>query len=209
MSASTSKSFNAACSALVLMGLLALSGCDEFFGNRAATPAAPNAPSPLVTSPDTDVEETASAEPGRDRRQWRATSASARSLTGNVTTSTQGRAGPLLLAYANGITITAERDATMKASAPMFPGAASFAETMNVDRQADVYLYRVTDEQLSPSAARSGGLCGTDRTAHVAVSEFVGAEGDWALRIASFRGGHAPGADADPQICSNYQYSVQ
>jgi hypothetical protein len=208
-----SKSFNAAFSALVLASVLgsalALGGCDEFFGKKPSTPAAPNAPSPLVTSPDTDVAETASAEPGRDRRQWRATSANARTLTGNLTTSTEGRGGPLLLAYATGITITAERDAAMKASSPMFPGAESFAEQMNVDRQADVYLYRVTDEQLSPSAAKAGGLCGADRTAHVAVSEFVGKEGNWALRVASFKGGASPGMDTDPQICGIYQYSVQ
>jgi hypothetical protein len=204
-----SKSFNAAFSALVLASVLALGGCDEFFGKKAATPSAPNAPSPLVTSPNTDVAEIASAEPGRDRRQWRADSANARTLTGNVTTSTEGRGGPLLLAYATGITITAERDATMKASAAIFPGASSFAEKMNVDRQADVYLYRVTDEQLSPSAAKAGGLCGVDRTAHVAVSEFVGKEGNWALRVAAFKGGPSPGTDVDPQICDIYQYSVQ
>ncbi len=208
-----SKSFNAAFSALVLASVLgstlALAGCDEFFGKKSSTQTAPNAPSPLVTSPDTDVAETASAEPGRDRRQWRADSGKAKSLTGNVTTSTEGRGGPLLLAYATGITITAERDATMKASSAMFPGGPNFAEEMNVDRQADVYLYRVLDEGLSPSAAHAGGLCGSDRTAHVAVSEFVGKEGNWALRVAAFKGGPSPGTDADPQLCDIYQYSVQ
>jgi hypothetical protein len=204
-----SKSFNAAFSALVLASVLALGGCDEFFGAKSSSPTAPNVPSPLVTSPDTDVSETASAEPGRDRRQWRAASTTARALTGNVTTSSAGRGGPLLLAYATGITITAERDATMKASSPIYPGSESFAEKMNVDRQADVYLYRVVDEQLSPSAAKAGGLCRADRTAHVAVSEFVGKEGNWALRVASFRGGPSPGTDSDPQLCDIYQYSVQ
>jgi hypothetical protein len=208
-----SKSFNAAFSALVLASVLgstlALAGCDEFFGKKSSSPTAPNAPSPLVTSPDTDVSETASAEPGRDRRQWRADSARAKALTGNVTTSTEGRGGPLLLAYATGITISADREATMKAAAAMFPGAPSFAEKMNVDKQADVYVYRVSDEGLSPSAAKSGGLCGADRTAHVVVSEFVGKEGNWALRIAAFRGQNSPGTDADPQLCDIYQYSVQ
>lgn len=206
-----SKSFNAAFSALVLASVLALGGCDEFFGKKSASsPTAPNAPSPLVTSPDTDVAETASAEPGRDRRQWRADSAKAKSLTGNVTTSTEGRGGPLLLAYATGITITANREATMKASSSMFPGAPSFAEKMNVDRQADVYVYRVSDEGLSPSAANAGGgLCGSDRTAHVVVSEFVGKEGNWALRVAAFKGQPSPGTEADPQLCDVYQYSVQ
>ncbi len=209
-----SKSFNAAFSALVLASVLgsvlALGGCDEFFGKKSSSsPSAPNAPSPLVTSPNTDVEETASAEPGRDRRQWRASSANARSLTGNVTTSTEGRGGPLLLAYATGITITADREALMKASSPMFAGAGNFADKMKVDRQADVYVYRVSDEQLSPSAAKAGGLCGADRTQHVVVSEFVGKEGNWALRIAAVKGQISPGTESEPQMLDSDQYSVQ
>lgn len=203
-----SKWSNAACNALAAVSVLALTGCDEFFGNKSSQANAATTQSPLVTSPDTDVAETASAEPGRDRRQWRAQSANARTLTGNVTTSTEGRGGPLLLAYATGITITAEHDATMKGSAPISPGGPSFSEEMNLDRQADVYIYRVTDEQLSPSAARSGGLCGPDRTMHVAVSEFVGKEGEWTLRVASFKGS-SPGADSNPQFCGAYLYSVQ
>jgi hypothetical protein len=43
----------------------------------------------------------------------------------------------------------------------------------------------------------------------VAVSEFVGKEGNWALRVAAFKGGPSPGTDDDPQICDIYQYSVQ
>ncbi len=204
-----SKWFNAACSALVLASALALSGCDEFFGNQAARPAVPNAPSPLVTSPVTDIAETASAEPGRDRRQWRASSANARSITGNVTTSSMGRGGTLLLASATGITVTAERDALVKATTPVFTGSGNFAVAMEIDPQVDVYLYRVTDEGLSPSAANNGGLCGDVRTTHVAVSEFVGKEGEWALRFAAFRGEPAPGMESDPQLCGTYQFTSQ
>lgn len=208
-----SKWFNAACSALVLASALtsslALTGCDEFFGKQAAKTAAPNAPSPLVTSPVTDIAETASAEPGRDRRQWRASSANARSITGNVTTSTSGRGGPLLLASATGITVTAERDALVKATTPVFAGADNFSATMGIDPQVDVYLYRVTDEGLSPSAATSGGLCGDARTTHVAVSEFVGKEGEWAMRFAAFKGEPSPGMETDPQLCGTYQFTSQ
>ena len=208
-----SKWFNAAFSALVLASALAspvaLSGCDEFFGKQAAKTAVPNAPSPLVTSPVTDIAETASAEPGRDRRQWRADSANARRITGNVTTSTSGPRGPLLLASATGITVTAERDALVKATTPLFAGSDNFVAAMGIDPQVDVYLYRVTDEGLSPSAAKNGGLCGDARTTHVAVSEFVGKEGNWALRVAAFRGQPSPGMESDPQLCGTYQYSSQ
>jgi hypothetical protein len=206
-----SKWFNARSRAVVLASVLAVAACDRLGGKKPEiAPGDRPGASDLITKADTDVDEVASAEPGRDRRQWRARSDLARTLTGSVTTSLDGgRGGPLMLAFESGITVTAERDAEVKGSSTIGAGGQTFASVMNVDPSASVYLYRVTGEQLSPSASH-GGLCQGEKTTHVAVSEFVGRDGNWVLRVASFRGEAAPGpeADGDPGLCSAFQYSV-
>lgn len=202
-----SKWFNAPCRAAILA--LALGACDQLTGGNSATtaPARPD-PTALVTRPDTNVDEIASAEPGRDRRQWQARTPTTQRVTGSVTTSlANGRSGPLILAFANGITITAERDAELRGSVSIGGGKPSFAEAMGGDSSARVYVYRVADEQLSPIAARAGGLCQTDHTNFVAVSEFVDKSGGWVLRVASFRGQTAPNSGEDPLLCQAFQYS--
>jgi hypothetical protein len=204
-----SKWFNARFRALAVASVLAVFGCDQLTGaNVESASDARRNPSAVVTRPDTDVDEVASAEPGRDRRQWRVASANARDFTGTVTTSMEGRSGPLMLAFANGITVTGESQGDMRGSASVGGGGESFAKQMNVDPSAKVYLYRVIDEQLSPSAARGGGLCGERRSTHVAVSEFVGASGNWVLRVASFGGGVSPGGAENPGLCRAFQYSA-
>lgn len=202
-----SKWFNAPCKAVILA--LALGACDQLpGGDSAKTPAAKPDPTALVTRPDTNVDEIASAEPGRDRRQWHAQSPAATRITGSVTTSLSGgRSGPLILAFANGITVTAERDAELRGSVSIGGGKPSFAEAMSGDPSARVYVYRVADEQLSPIAARTGGLCQADHTNFVAVSEFVDKSGGWVLRVASFRGQTAPNSGDDPLLCQAFQYS--
>jgi hypothetical protein len=203
-----SKWFNAPCNAVILA--LALAACDQLAGgNSASAPAPRRDPSALVTKPITDVEEIASAEPGRDRRQWRPLNDASTRQTGAVTTSlANGRSGPLMLAFANGITVAAERQAELKASVSIGGGKPSFAEAMAINPQAKVYVYRVVEEQLSPIAARTGGLCQANHSNFVAVSEFVDKTGDWTLRVAGFRGQEPPGdAEGDPQLCQAYKYS--
>jgi hypothetical protein len=192
----------------VLIAAFALAACDQLAGgNSAKAPAPRRDPTALVTSPNTDVDEIASAEPGRDRRQWRAQGDITTRVTGSVTTSLrEGRGGPLILAFANGITITGDRLAELRASTPSGVGQ-SFAELMAVNPNAKVYVYKVIDEQLSPAAARGGGLCQLDRTSHVAVSEFVDQSGDWVLRVAAFRGLTPPGEQTDPQLCHAFRYA--
>lgn len=192
----------------MLVAALALAACDQLaIGNSADAPAPRPDPTALVTSPNTDVDEIASAEPGRDRRQWRAQGETAQRITGSVTTSLQGgRGGPLILAFANGITLTADRMAELRASTPSGVGQ-SFANLMDANPDAKVYVYKVSDEQLSPAAARAGGLCQKDRTSHVVVTEFVDQSGDWVLRVAAFRGLTPPGEATDPQLCQAFRYA--
>lgn len=203
-----SKWSNARCKALAFASVLALLGCDQLTGGNGETAQEARNPSAVVTRPDMNVDEVASAVPGRDRRQWRVASQSARDFTGTVTTSMETRNGPLVLAFANGITVRAEGEGDLRGSASIGGGGENLATKMNVDPSARVYLYRVTDEQLSPSATRGGGLCGQRRTTHVAVSEFVGATGDWVLRVASFNGQVTIGGAEDPGFCQAYLYSA-
>jgi hypothetical protein len=184
-----------------------LCGCDQL--QNAVDPKSEERSSPtaIITRPDTDVDEVASAEPGRDRRQWRTSSPNARDFTGTVTTSTEGRMGPLMLAFANGITVKSEKETDVRASAPIGGGPETFAARMNMPPTGKVYIYRVLEEQLSPSAA-GGGLCRARRTTHVAVSEFVGASGNWVLRIASFNGQVSPGGADNPGLCDAFQYAA-
>jgi hypothetical protein len=202
-----SKWFSVRSKALFFASVLTLCACDQL--QNAVDPKSEERSSPtaIITRPDTDVDEVASAEPGRDRRQWRTSSSNARDFTGTVTTSTEGRMGPLMLAFANGITVRSEKETDVRASAPIGAGPETFASRMNMPPTGKVYIYRVLEEQLSPSAA-GGGLCRARRTTHVAVSEFVGASGNWVLRIASFNGQASPGGADNPGLCDAFQYAA-
>lgn len=203
-----SKWFNVRSKALVFASALVLCGCDQLQNAVDSKSQERSSPTAIITRPDTDVDEVASAEPGRDRRQWRVSSPNARDFTGTVTTSMEGRMGPLMLAFANGITVRSEKETDLRASSPVVGGAPeTFAARMNMPPSAKVYVYRVVEEQLSPSAA-GGGLCRARRTTHVAVSEFVGASGNWVLRIASFNGQASPGGADNPGLCDAFQYSA-
>ncbi|MGE3301958.1 MAG: hypothetical protein AB7M12_02465 [Hyphomonadaceae bacterium] len=194
--------------ALGLAGLLALTAaCDRIPGFKPKAEAGKHVdPTDLITTPDTDVDDVASAEPGRDRRQWRPRTDLARAQTGSVTTSIELRGGPLMLAFGNGITVTAERDAELRGAEASGVSGQTFAVLMNLDPSARVFVYRVKDEQLAPAAR--AGLCGDGVTTFVAVSEFVGKDGEWALRVASFKGKTAPGAGVDPELCGAFQYAA-
>jgi hypothetical protein len=156
------------------------------------------------TRPDTRVEEVASAEPGKARAQWRAATPRARDVTGNLTASLpDGRGGPLMLAFANGITVRLEQMALVTGGDRIMKGGQTFQSVMDVDPSAGVYVYRAANEKVDATAPM-GGLCGAQRLTFVAVSEFVSASGEWAFKVAPFRGASPPAPDAtiDPQPCA-------
>jgi hypothetical protein len=162
-----------------------------------------------VVEPETRVDTVPQEEPAIARTQWRATSDEARSVTGNLRVSLEGnRGGPVIFAFANGITITAQPYDVVPADSRSGVGGQSLAAVLGGDPRVDVYLYRVENENLSRSADR-GGLCGNARTRHMAVSEFVDGSGRWVFKIAAFRGEARPAAGADPEFCGAYAYTAQ
>jgi hypothetical protein len=189
--------------------LWALQGCGREQGEAAAV-----RPTTAISGPrteaDTRVDQVATGEPGRDRRQWRATSDTARLVTGNLTASQpEGPGGPVVLAFANGVTahlsvigLRTGRDQTGGLGG-------DFARTLGSESDAGVYVYRVIRERVDRTASR-GGLCGGVRATHVVISEYVAAEGDWRLKLAAFRGSGAPGPEAvaDPELCATYAFQL-
>jgi hypothetical protein len=163
-----------------------------------------------VTTPDTRVDEVPTGEPGTDRRQWRAAGDPAVGLLGNLTASVVGgRSGQLVLAFANGVTARLERLADLRGQDGVGAGLGDFSRVMGVDPRAGVFVYMVVEELRSASAA-NGGLCRAEKATHVAVSEFVDGAGQWALRVASFKGPTPPGpaATGDPSLCAIFNYVV-
>jgi hypothetical protein len=196
---------------LVAMALVAgLGGCDRV--GDAVTPEASERPdrSAPVTSPE-GVAVVATAEPGASRNRWEAQTELSRAVTGNLTVSLEaGRGGPLVLAFANGITLKLERVADQVGADRMGQGAGTFSATLGADPNASVMIYRVAEERIAQSAPR-GGLCSDARTGHVAVSEFVNRQGDWVFTLAAFRGVGQPGPQAEGQatsLCAAYGYGV-
>jgi hypothetical protein len=163
----------------------------------------------VITQPDTSVDDVASAEPGKDRHQWTASDGTTRALTGNLTASVDGRGGPLTLAFATGITEEGERDVRVAASEPVGVGPANFASVLKANPDAGVFLYRVTNEDIA-SVAKSGGLCGAERTTFLAAAEYVSMKGEWVFRVAAFKGPNppGPGAAAEPVLCGAYFYAA-
>lgn len=192
------------------LALAALAGCGEQDGPMTAAPGDTRFGSAPVTTPDTRVDEIPTGEPGADRRQWRAAGEPAVSLLGNLTASVVGgRSGPLVLAFANGITAQMERVADLRGQDQAGGGLGAFGRLMGADARAGVYVYLVTDERRSDSA-KSGGLCKDVKPTFAAVSEFVDGGGQWVMRIAAFKGTAQPGptAAADPGLCAVYSYVV-
>jgi hypothetical protein len=161
-----------------------------------------------IVEPEMRVDAVPQEEPGVARRLWRAHNDQARVVAGNLSVSLeQRRGGPVVLAFANGITVRAEQLLAHHASARVGgAGDPSFQSLLSLPAQVDVRVYRVADERVTQSAPR-GGLCGELRTAAVAAAEFVDDRGRWVLRLAAFRGDAAPGAgQGDPQLCSVFAY---
>ncbi|KAF0182861.1 MAG: hypothetical protein FD160_1103, partial [Caulobacteraceae bacterium] len=163
-----------------------------------------------VTAPETAVDAVATGEPGLARNRWAAQSDLARTVTGNLTASLEaGRGGPLVMAFANGQTLRMERIAEHVGADRTGSGGATFAATLGADPNAGVFVYRVSDERIYPTAVQ-GGVCQREAAKYVALSEFVNRNGDWVFVFAAYRGEQAPGpqAERDPQLCGAYGYAV-
>lgn len=195
---------------LFAVATLALTaGCD-----RAGEIVAPTAKervdrSAPVTAPE-GVSVVATAEPGAARNRWKAQTELTRTVAGNLTASLEsGRGGPLILAFANGITLKLERVADQVGADRTGSDNVTFSSTLGADPNAAVFVYRVAEETLARSAT-SGGLCQQARTTFVALSEFVNRQGDWVFTLAAYRGATPPGANggADPQFCAAYGYGM-
>ncbi|MGQ0531121.1 MAG: hypothetical protein ACT4OF_00330 [Caulobacteraceae bacterium] len=190
--------------AIAVFGL-ALAGCDR----NGSGSTVPGERPQTVVEPETRVDTVPQEEPAVARSQWRAANEDARTITGNLRVSLQGRrGGPLVFAFATGITVVAQPYNVVPADSRSGVGGQSFAAVLGGDPRVDVYLYRVVSENVTNSAAR-GGLCGEAVTRHLAVSEFVDGSGRWVFKIAAFSGDARPPSSADPQLCNAYSYTAQ
>jgi hypothetical protein len=162
-----------------------------------------------VVEPETRVDVVPQEEPAVARSQWRAASDSARRISGNLRVSLEGRrGGPVIFAFATGITIRAQPYAEVPADSRSGVGGQSFAAVLGGDPRVSVYLYRVLNENITNSASQ-GGLCGEGSTRYLAVSEFVDGSGRWVFKIAAFRGDAQPPSNEDPQLCNAYAFTAQ
>lgn len=191
--------------ALIAVFGLALAACSR----ESDTSQTPGVRPTTVVEPETRVDTVPQEEPAVARQQWRAANDQARAVAGNLRVSLEGtRGGPLVFAFANGITIRAQPYGVTPADARSGVGGQSFAAVLGGDPRVDVYLYRVLDERVTRSAPR-GGLCGDALTRTLAVSEFVDGSGHWVFKIASFRGETTPPSNEDPVLCGSYAYTAQ
>jgi hypothetical protein len=187
---------------MLMLGVVSCGGEDN-------ASSGPRARAETVVEPETRVDTVPQEEPAVARSQWRAATDSARAMTGNLRVSLEGaRGGPVIFAFANGITITAQPYDVTPANSRSGVGGQSLAAVLGGDPRVDVYLYRVENERISASAVR-GGLCGEASTRHLAVSEFVDGSGRWVFKIAAFSGEARPAAGADPGFCASYGFVAQ
>lgn len=161
-----------------------------------------------VVEPEIHVDAVPQEEPAVVRQLWRAANDPARNVVGNLRVSIESvRGGPLVFAFANGVTIRAQPiDVVPSDQRSGVPGQ-SFAVALGGDPRVDTHLYRVLDENISQSAGH--GLCGQDHTRHLAASEFVDSAGRWVFKVAAFKGVRPPGdSDEDPQLCTAFAYTA-
>ncbi|HRK65505.1 MAG TPA: hypothetical protein PLN53_14010 [Terricaulis sp.] len=162
-----------------------------------------------VVVPETRVDAVPHEEPAVARAQWRAVGDTARAVTGNLRVSIERtRGGPLIFAFATGVTIRAQPYNVVPADSRSGVGGQSYAALLGGDPRVDVYLYRVLSENVTTSAPQ-GGLCGGMRTRIMAVSEYVDSSGRWVFKIASFRGEGALGEGEDTILCNAFAYTAQ
>jgi hypothetical protein len=118
------------------------------------------------------------------------------------------RGGPVVFAFANGVTVRAQPYAVAPAASRSGVGGQSFAAVLGGDPRVDAYLYRVIEENVAESAQR--GLCGDHPARHLAVSEFVDGSGRWVFKVAAFGADTPPGAGGqNPGLCNSYGFSAQ
>jgi hypothetical protein len=165
-------------------------------------------PGSTVVEPEIRVDVVPQEEPAVARSRWRAASDTARRVTGNLSVSLEStRGGPVIFAFANGITVRAQPYNRVPADSRSGVGGQSFAAVLGGDPRVNAYLYRVIDENVTRSAPQ-GGLCGEEPTRYMAVSEFVDSSGRWVFKIAAFSGSEAPPV-VDPGLCNSYAYIAQ
>lgn len=191
--------------AIAALGLV-LGGCSRDNEGEQA----PSVRRSTVVEPETrGVDVVPQEEPAVARQQWRAASDTARTISGNLRVSLLGnRGGPVVFAFANGVTVQAISYSVVPADSRSGVGGQSFAAVLGGDPRVNAYLYRVQAENVTQSAAR-GGLCGEGRTRFMAVSEFVDSSGRWVFKIAAFGGEQAPPSGRDPQLCNSYAFTAQ
>lgn len=191
--------------ALGLSLMLGASACSRQNHNEGAT----RPHSETVVAPETRVDAVPQEEPAVARSQWRAVNDVTRNVTGNLRVSMERqRGGPLIFAFATGVTVRGQAYAEVPADSRSGVGGQSFAAVVGGDPRVDVYLYRVLDETVARSAPL-GGLCGQDQTRFMAVSEFVDASGRWVFKVAAFKGDRGPGTGPDPLLCNSYSFTAQ
>jgi hypothetical protein len=186
---------------------VSLAACD---GDNSSDQA-PTVRASTVVDPELRVDAVPQEEPAVARQQWRAANDAARSVTGNLRVSLESvRGGPVVFAFANGITVRAQPIAVVPADTRSGVGGQSFAAVLGGDPRVDAYVYRVIDENVTSSAAQ-GGLCGgADRTRHMVVSEFVDSGSRWVFKVAAFKGERPPGVSGqDPALCAAFYYAAQ
>jgi hypothetical protein len=188
----------------LLFAIAALSGCSrEDEATETQKVRATTVVEPEIMGIDTVAEE----EPAVARAQWRAANDTSRTIAGNLRVSLEGvRGGPVVFAFANGVTIRAQPIDVVPADTRSGVGGQSFAAVLGGDPRVNAHLYRVLDDNVTRSAVR-GGLCGENRTSHLAVSEYVDSSGNWVFKIAAFKGERPLGAPGqDPELCGAYAY---
>lgn len=192
--------------AAAMLLIAVLGGCNRDSDNDQP----PSIRSSTVVEPETKVDTVPQEEPAVARSEWRAASDTARAVTGNLRVSLESvRGGPVIFAFATGVTVRAQPIAVVAADNRSGVGGQSYAAVLAGDPRVDANLYRVESETVSASASH-GGLCGAERTRHLAVSEFVDNSGRWVFKIAAFRGDRAPGASGqDPGLCNAFAYQAQ
>lgn len=188
---------------------VALGGCDfvDRVRDRLDRSNAPAAGGARSDAPD--IAEVPTAEPGASRSQWRAATERTRTVTGNLTASLpEGRSGPLVLAFGNGLTYQLQQLGIQNGNDATGAPGQTFAEALSSDPRAGIYIYRVLNETVY-SVAPEGGMCGkTSRVTFVAIAEYVTSAGDWSFKVAAFRGPEPPGAGGDPGFCATFGFGL-
>lgn len=190
--------------ALILIASFTVSAC----GRQDRAKEAQKARSSTVVEPEMiGIDTVAEEEPAVARAQWIAVNDGARTVSGNLRVSLEGaRGGPVVFAFATGITIRAQPIDVSPADARSGVDRQSFAAVLGGDPRVKAHIYRVLEDNVARSATR-GGLCRSEKTTHLAVSEYVDPSGNWVFKVAAFKGEQAPGvAGQDPQFCDKYTF---